>query len=297
MFSKCSVSETSVFFSTSMANLSRFPKSGSDWNLNDLDAYHIELKRQDPLTFFGLSALPDPQLDEVGAELFQTVEAEHMVDHRNAELIHLLDLSVLHHAGESAVADFAVELFKRLGYVRRHRVARTRKDMQLLICGEYRRIKADVCIMDRSSWGEIDLLVQEDRRLDDDEGSCPQAKLIAAAMAAFCENNMNREVAGLTDLSNTVRSMFSLFFALLINGIVGDPRHYISWILAYIFQDSHYQRPHYSLPSWHVPTSTLCGNVLSPPTCTRENQRRDETLGKQAANFGVLRSFQRCCRI
>jgi hypothetical protein len=44
-------------------------------------------------------------------------------------------------------------------------VARTRMDLPLLICGESRHAKTDVCIIDRSQ-NNILLLVQEDKRLE-----------------------------------------------------------------------------------------------------------------------------------
>lgn len=47
---------------------------------------------------------------------------------------------------ESAVDDFAVHLFRALGYTGRAvaRTTRTRKDLPFLVCGEERHAKADV---------------------------------------------------------------------------------------------------------------------------------------------------------
>ena len=144
-----------------MANLIRSAKSGSDWTRAELDAYNITISDQDAPNFFGLPTLPQPTIDQ---ELLQIQDADHMANEKNTELITLLDLAMIpgSEAGseESAVVDFAVELFKTLGYVRRHRVARTRKDIPLLICGEQRHGKADVCIIDHSQ-NEIMMLVQK----------------------------------------------------------------------------------------------------------------------------------------
>ncbi|THU95943.1 hypothetical protein K435DRAFT_665350 [Dendrothele bispora CBS 962.96] len=185
-----------------MANLIRSAKSCSDWTLNDLDAYHIELHSQNHLTFFGVQALPLPQVDP---ELINTSAARDMVQDCNAELIHLLDLAMNHRAGEPAVNDFMVELFKRLGYVRRNRIARTRREnLALLICGEHRDAEIDVCLLDRSR-NEILLLVQEDKWVEDsDEGANAEAQLVAKAIAAFTENNKNREAIGLDPLTEKV---------------------------------------------------------------------------------------------
>ena len=100
----------------------------------------------------------------VDQELLNILDVDTMQQDRNAELIGLLDLPMIPDRGETAVGDFAVELFKVLGYVRRQRLARTRVDLPLLICGEGRHAKTDVCIVDRSQ-NDILLLVQEDRRL------------------------------------------------------------------------------------------------------------------------------------
>ena len=70
-----------------------------------------------------------------------------MENDRNAELINLFDLTMVPNSQESQIVDFAVELFKTLGYVRRRRVACTRKDIPFLTCGEWRHAKMDVCIV------------------------------------------------------------------------------------------------------------------------------------------------------
>lgn len=105
-----------------MANLIRSAKSGSSWTLYELDSYNIHLERQEATEFFEVPVLPDPAVDP---ELLQHLEADEMQQDRNAELINLLDLAMLHSSGETAVADFAVEHLEHTGYVRRNRVART----------------------------------------------------------------------------------------------------------------------------------------------------------------------------
>ena len=122
-----------------------------------------------------------------------------MQQDRLAELITYLDLAMMPELGETAVGDFVVELFKTLGYVRRERVARTRMVLPLLICGESRHAKTDVCIIDRSQ-NDILLLVQEDKRLERVEPVNAQAQLVAEAIGAFNENNAHREAAGLAPL-------------------------------------------------------------------------------------------------
>ncbi|KAK0235430.1 hypothetical protein EDD85DRAFT_887982 [Armillaria nabsnona] len=165
-----------------MANLLRTAKSGSDWTTSELDAYHIEIIPVDPLDFFGVQALPPPQVDP---EILEHVEAADMIQDRNTELISLLDL-------EGAVVDFAVELFRVLGYVKRDRLARTRVDLPLLICGEYCHTSTDVCLVDCSR-NDI-LLVQEDN----------EAQLVAEAVAAFAQNNQSRGDVGMPPLDEKI---------------------------------------------------------------------------------------------
>lgn len=186
------------------ASIRRSAKSGSDWTQAELDAYNITIVSEDAATFFGLPVLPQPHVDQ---ELLDTQEAANMAADKNAELINLLDLAMVSSSEDSAVDDFAVELFKVLGYVRRHRVARTRKDIPLLICGEWRHAIADVCIVDRKQ-NEIVLLVQEDKRFGGSETilSDAQAQLIAEAIAAFSHNNLLRAEAGLPSYESKVRS-------------------------------------------------------------------------------------------
>jgi hypothetical protein len=82
-----------------------------------------------------------------------------------AELITFLDIAMIPEMGETAVDEFAVDLFKVLGYSRREREAQTHADIPLFICGETRHAKTDVCIVIHSQ-SDILLLVQEDKALE-----------------------------------------------------------------------------------------------------------------------------------
>ena len=185
-----------------MANNIRSARSGSDWTSSELYGYNIRVDIQDIQAFFGLPASPLPTVDP---ELLQIQDANFMENDRNAELINLLDLTMVPGSRESQVVDFAVELFKTLGYVRRHRLACTRKDIPFLICGEWRHAKTDVCIVDRSQ-NDILLLVQGDRRFGTTEATTEaEAQLIAGAIATFSYNNTARENAGLPKHVSQVR--------------------------------------------------------------------------------------------
>jgi hypothetical protein len=188
-----------------MADIIRSAKSGSDWTRNDLDSYHITIHQVDHLLFFGLQELPQPVIDQ---ELLNILDADTMQQDRNAELIELLDLAKIPDEDETVVHDFVVELFKVLGYVRRKRLARTRVDLPLLVCGEERHAKTDVCIFDRSQ-NDILLLVQAERRLQQLEPLSARAQLVAEAVAAFNENNAQRQVMGLPPLVSKVSHFLS----------------------------------------------------------------------------------------
>jgi hypothetical protein len=160
--------------------------------------------------------LPLPPVDQ---ELLETLEAKDMVNDSYAELVGLLDEASLYTSQESAVVDFAMALFRSLGYVHRQRVARSRMDMPLYICGEERHAKGDVCLVELKE-NSVCLLVQEGKRAEngrsrgpaDDKlglGAAPQ--LVAQAIAAFDCNNQKREADGLERLTQKVlKSSLSL---------------------------------------------------------------------------------------
>ncbi|KAJ3501101.1 hypothetical protein NMY22_g19039 [Coprinellus aureogranulatus] len=189
-----------------MANLTRSAKSPGDWTFYDVEAYNIHLECQQPLEFFGVPHLPPPAVDQ---EVLQHVEAEEMSQDQNVGLIHLLDSAMLGSShGETAVADFAVELLKHTGYVRRDRVARTRAGLPLLVCGERGRAQVDVCVIDHGQGNEILLLVQEDRWSVDKHLVDANAQLVAKAISAFMMNNFNRQSADLPVLESKVRAAY-----------------------------------------------------------------------------------------
>ncbi|KAI0364257.1 hypothetical protein BV20DRAFT_1039488 [Pilatotrama ljubarskyi] len=168
-----------------MAYLIHSAKGGRDWTENDLDAYNIRIQLEDAAAFFGQDHLPLPPVDQ---EILTRQEADDMTSDCNAELINLLDLAMKPASAEdSAIDDFA--------YVKRHRVARTRKDIPFLICGEWRNALTDVCLIDCLQ-NDIILVVQEDKRFNSLKPRDPVPQLIAEAIAAFDYNNRLRVSAG-----------------------------------------------------------------------------------------------------
>ncbi|KAK0187221.1 hypothetical protein F5146DRAFT_767307 [Armillaria mellea] len=174
-----------------MSNLLRSAKCGSDWTMNELAAYNISVTPQDATTFFELVVLPEPH---VPADMLQKLEADDADDLDACRTIAAMDLAMNPvPAEESAVDDFTVRLFDMLGYTTRDISLRTRKDIPLVICGESRRAKTDVCLLMNRS--EIILLVQEDKRNMEEAGD-PEAQLIAEAIATFQSNKKKRALTG-----------------------------------------------------------------------------------------------------
>ena len=178
---------------STMDSVISFAKSGNDWTENDLRAYNIQIQCEDVATFFGDPVFPLPEVDE---EILATLEAKDMSSAPNARLIRLLDRAMIPAPDreESAVRDFAVQLFHILGYMGRNTITRTRRSIPYLICGEWRVTMADVCLIDCLQDDDIKLVVQEDKRFYSEDLSDPRPQLIGKAIAAFHHDN-NRQLA------------------------------------------------------------------------------------------------------
>jgi hypothetical protein len=96
-----------------MANFIRLAKSGNEWSMNKLMAYNISIVERDQNTFFN-----GPLPTYTGPAGF--VQYEDRVQGLNASslaLIKCLNLTMKVIDGEeSAVDDFATEIFRALGY-------------------------------------------------------------------------------------------------------------------------------------------------------------------------------------
>jgi hypothetical protein len=178
-----------------MDSLIRSAKPGNDWTENELRAYNIQIQCEDVATFFGDPNLPLPEVDE---EILTTLEAKDMSSTPNATLIHLLDHAMIPapDGEESAIRDFAFQLFDTLGYMGGNIITRTRKSIPYLICGEWRVTMTDVCLIDCLQDDDIILVVQEDKRFHSEDLPDPRAQLIGEAIAAFHYDNNRRLAAG-----------------------------------------------------------------------------------------------------
>ena len=122
----------------------------------------------------------------------------------NAMLMNYVDAAMIPpESGQPAVIDFTVELFRFLKYACGNRLARMRLELPLLICGKSKHVKINVCIFDCSQ-RQFLLLVHEEKMLVHGETSRAQAQLVMEAVAAFNENNVQREADGHPPLAEKV---------------------------------------------------------------------------------------------
>ncbi|KAJ7490569.1 hypothetical protein FB451DRAFT_1513271 [Mycena latifolia] len=164
------------------------------------------------LHFFEISRLPAPTLHPDILTLHDPADA---TDPRVYQLLCTMYLAMFPahtEESESAVHDFAFLLFQDLGYAPIGRVFRTKKDINMVVCGEQRRVTADVCVLNDQR--DILLLVQEDKGRGD-----PVPHLVAAAIAAFYSNNLiRRQTFGLPALASktipgiTMKGTSPIFF-------------------------------------------------------------------------------------
>ena len=123
----------------------------------------------------------------------------------NTVLIELLDLAVTR---KPAVDGFAVGLLRATDYIHGRRVGCMRVDLPLLVYGEARHAKADVCVVDRPG-NDILPLVREDKGLERLDQINPRAQLVAGAVPAFDENNVQREAFGHPAVAHEVSRIVS----------------------------------------------------------------------------------------
>ncbi|KAH9969997.1 hypothetical protein BGW80DRAFT_1229586 [Lactifluus volemus] len=173
-----------------------------------------------------------------------------MQQDRFATLVALLDIATTPQRGETAVVDFTVELFKVLGYTHRERVARTRAETQLFVCGETICTKPDICLFDRSRKDFL-LVVQEDKSLENMESGNAPAQLVAEAVAAFNGNNSQRDAFGLPPLAEKVSHAW----------------HRHGRIVARFLQDSCHRDSVDSYSPWDLSPRGNPGDVLLPTNC------------------------------
>lgn len=183
-----------------MATITRSAKSGSDWTLNELEAYHIDVQLENMETFFGIDQLPPPTISQ--AVLIHEFPPAAVLPNKQDRLFFglLQDAMTTAPGEESAVDDFAAHLLSMLDYDSPGRHIRQHKDIPFFICGTASHTKTDVCVVDETR--NTILLVQEDNGYL--ETVDPEAQLIAVAIATFQEHNRRLREAGMPTLPKRV---------------------------------------------------------------------------------------------
>jgi len=185
-----------------MAQKLRTAKSASDWQQNELDAYHISLQEQDAETFFDMPELPDPVVinnEVLDLEFAQQDDATTVEGYEFLNALRLVETNV-DATNEMTVDALASAVFRVCCYISIGRSIIPNMGVRLAICGEQRFAQANLYFLDNH---DFILLVQENKTL---KASAPylDAQLIAEAIAAFCQNNRKREAMGLPPHNNMV---------------------------------------------------------------------------------------------
>ncbi|KAK6981674.1 hypothetical protein R3P38DRAFT_2913785 [Favolaschia claudopus] len=180
-----------------MANLIRSSKSGSDWSVNELLAYNIQVEAISPQAFFGEA---NPSLAYLDPNILSAPAGSEDANLSDSTSRYLgyLDLAA-NATQESLIDDFARETLNLLGFSERNLILSTRYIIPLTICGEIQRTaQTDVCLLHRRSL--ILLVLVEDKTLSNPTDA--QSQVIAEAIAAFQFNNSKRESLGCDPLAS-----------------------------------------------------------------------------------------------
>ncbi|KAJ7506143.1 hypothetical protein B0H11DRAFT_2169964 [Mycena galericulata] len=153
-----------------MANLLRPFKSGNDWFINELLAYHFS----DEQVFFGPGA--NPSLVDLDHKILTAPAGAVDPDFSDTTARYLCHLDLAANATqESLITDFARETLHLLGFSERNLTAQT-----------------NLCLLHRRTL--VLLVFVEDKTLSNPTDA--QSQVIAAAISAFQFNNSKRESLG-----------------------------------------------------------------------------------------------------
>jgi hypothetical protein len=180
-------------------------KSGNVWTEDDLDAFRIEVRREDAVTFFGRNDFPLPALPVDQLEELLTVEnVRDMNTVKNRQLVYSIDISTS--PDEEGTIDFAWTLLNFLGYTDRDLYVRSRVILPLLMRGEWVKTQPHVCLVDHAQRDSIILIVQGDKSHEEEQDYYydPETQLLVEAVAAFEFNNSLRKEIDLAPLEYTV---------------------------------------------------------------------------------------------
>jgi hypothetical protein len=165
---------------------------GRKWTQDDVLAYKIKVVHQDLRTFFGITNLPAPDVenDALTAQDRATATDRRtcgMLWHMNdVDHVDDMDRAMGTHNREPATTDFVTVLFDVIRYPTVARSVMMRHRLRYL-AGRGMYPQVDVCILDDTR--SVLLVVKVDSHL---RGSDPEPRLISAAIAAFHNDNIGR---------------------------------------------------------------------------------------------------------
>ncbi|THU95961.1 hypothetical protein K435DRAFT_966196 [Dendrothele bispora CBS 962.96] len=166
-------------------------------------AFNIEAVSKEVDKFFD-QPLPE-HLDKISPVLLNSLDEPPDASEADSDFFgYLEDAIAIPPDEESFVGDFVVVVLKLMGYASgRRRIIHQRREISFEMCGQKVDAKMDVCVMERGALKYL-LLVQEDKRHLYKVDPEPLNQLIAEAIAAFYQNNILRERAGLARVSDAV---------------------------------------------------------------------------------------------
>ncbi|KAK0450584.1 uncharacterized protein EV420DRAFT_1630611 [Desarmillaria tabescens] len=191
-----------------MANIIRSAKSGSNWTINELLAYNINVLDEDVATFLGHPNSPAPTVDPIILGNPDTPLGPIM---RSARLFfcYLKDVTERFPPGaptESAVHDFASYLLSLLRYDEPDRVIHQQVEIGFIMCGMRVDAQPDICVLDNDGkQSQLSTVFKYHMSAYD-----PEPQLIAGAIAAFYENNRHRRLVGLPAMEAKVFTAITL---------------------------------------------------------------------------------------
>lgn len=163
-------------------------KSGDAWTQSELLALNVQIEEQECDDFFGA---PLPVLSPEMASFAHTASCRDVAaaDSEVYRLLRYLEIAHLNHSGSQSAKELLfISLLEKLNCVPSRKVLLPRLDLPFLTGGENKTVATALTLIDDMGW--IFYFVQS----DSGDGSDPEPRLIASAIAAFQQNNILRSM-------------------------------------------------------------------------------------------------------
>ncbi|GJJ08074.1 hypothetical protein Clacol_002281 [Clathrus columnatus] len=188
-----------------MADFLNFAKDLNYWTGFGLPRFNVQTVYQDVQSFFGTDPKNLPVPAGVSPVIWNNVHEPTGVPISKTDSKFFGYLRDTRHtingtAVTSALNDFVVFLLGLLDYDAGQRIIHTQRELSFHVRDSKVDVKVDVAVLKRTRGiSEYVLVVVEEKSMEDD---LAQGSLIAAAIAAFCQNNLSRKEAGLPSLES-----------------------------------------------------------------------------------------------